>query len=160
MDEEKFDTLRMYGLSVEYPRSWILMISKKQISFSEGRINLIGDDILTGLLWEARKHHTLDLQGYKRKVTENLEKKEKQFRLLKTVTTEVHDHPAYLETMETAGRAGFIGLQKKPVHHTHCIFFCPVSDRFITLYVSLLPKLKPEYEYIVNRLFSTLTCIH
>jgi len=160
MSEEIFDTLCLFGLTVEYPRSWIFMTSAKQNSFSNGKVNFIGEDILVGLLWEHRKHHTIDLQGYRDKVKKSLQKKEKHFRLLTTTSIEINGHPAFLETMETAGRSGPIGLRKAPVHHIHCIFFCPSSERFITLYTSLLPKLKGEYEYIVNRLFSSITCIH
>ena len=160
MSKEKFDTLCLFGLTVEYPRSWMFMTSAKQNTFSNGRVNMIGEDILVGLLWEHRKHHEIDLQGYRDKIKKSLEKKEKRFNLLSSKSIEINGHPAFLENMETAGRSGPIGLRKESVHHIHCIFFCPESERFITLYTSFLPKLRGEYEYIVNRLYSTITCIH
>jgi hypothetical protein len=160
MSEEKFDTLCLFGLTVEYPRSWIFIMGGKQNTFSKGRVNLIGEDILVGLLWEHRKHHEIDLQGYRDKINKSLEKKEKRFNLLSSNSIEINGHPAFFETMETAGRAGPIGLRKEPVLHIHCILFCPLSERFITLYTSFLPKLKEEYKHIVDHLYSTFTCIH
>lgn len=157
--KEKFDTFCLYGLCVEYPRNWRTIIDSKQLQFKEGKVNAIGDDILMGILWEKVKKN-ITLEDYEEMVLANLKKKDKEFNLIRKETIEVSDHRAFKETIETRGRSGLIGLRKKPIEHIHVIFYCRESKRFITVYVTVLPKLKSEYAGIIKHIFDSVHCIH
>ncbi|MBU7022535.1 MAG: hypothetical protein HXS40_00080 [Theionarchaea archaeon] len=159
MQKELFDTLCWYGLSVEYPRSWKIIIESRQVTFQEGKVNALGNEILMGLLWE-RVEKAITLEDYEQRVLANLKKKDKKFKLIRKEATEVSGHRAFMETMETRGRSGFIGLQKGAVEHNHCIFFCEDWKRFVTVYISLVPSLKPEYASVMREIFDSVTCIH
>lgn len=160
MKKEPFESLCMYGLSFEFPRSWRLIIESKQVSFDEGKINTLGTDILAGLLWEKVDKVEISLEDYDEMVLTNLQKKDKKFKLINKETTEVCGHQAFLEIMETRGRSGFIGLKKGIIEHVHLLFFCNVSKRFVTLYVTVVPELKREYSDVIDRIFSSVKCYH
>ncbi|MGC1123248.1 MAG: hypothetical protein WBA22_19355 [Candidatus Methanofastidiosia archaeon] len=159
MQKELFDTLCLYGLSVEYPRSWKIIIESRQVTFQEGKVNALGNDILMGLLWE-KVEKAITLEEYEERVLANLKKKDKKFKLIRKEVTEVSGHRAFMETMETRGRSGFIGLQKGAVEHNHCIFFCEAWKRFVTVYISLVPSLRTEYASVIDEIFDSVKCIH
>ncbi|MBU7014704.1 MAG: hypothetical protein HXS52_01030 [Theionarchaea archaeon] len=159
MQRELFDTLCLYGLSVGYPRSWKIIIDSRQVTFKEGKVNALGNDILMGVLWE-KVEKAITLEEYEERVLTNLKKKDKKFKLIRKEVDEVSGHRAFKETMETRGRSGFIGLQKGAVEHNHCIFFCEYHRRFVTVYVSLVPSLRTEYQFVIDEIFDSITCIH
>ena len=160
MNEEVLEKLCLYGLSLKYPRNWKIVIGSKQLSFESGKINIIGLDILMGIIWEKSKKE-ISLEDYEKLVINNLKKKDKKgFKLIKKENREISGHQAFFEIMETRGRSGFIGMRKDVIEHIHCIFFCENYSRFVTVYVTLIPELKEEYNEIINKIFSSLECIH
>ncbi|MBU6998392.1 MAG: hypothetical protein HXS41_11020 [Theionarchaea archaeon] len=159
MQRELFDILSLYGLSVEYPRSWKIIIESRQVTFQEGKVNALGNDILMGLLWE-KVERAITLEEYEERVLTNLKKKDKKFKLTRKEVTEISGHRAFKETMETRGRSGFVGLKKGAVEHSHCMFFCDFHRRFVTVYVSLVPSLRAEHQPVIDEIFDSIRCIH
>jgi len=151
--KEFFEKLCLYSICIDFPRDWELIIKNRHINFNEGEVNLLGTDILIGIIWRKINDSSMTLEKYEEIILKNLRKKSKDLKIIKRDFIEICGHKGILERIEM--KSFGIIKKKRKIDHTH-LLLRDNDKRFIILYLSTLPELREKYSNIIQKMLSSI----
>jgi hypothetical protein len=160
----KFDRFSLYGVSIDHPVTWKVMMDSRT-ERTNGTIAFQSPDKVTvflawGPLEEAKKKYSSpkeqaeeDLIGMEKR------RRVKKVKIIETKQVKINRHEATFEHIEvTYSRSNVISFRTYQEELHSLYLHCSPSKKYFVIYVRTKPEVSPEYGGILEKMSKSLKC--